>query len=149
MNEVREKLLKSIDITNTGSDLSNLNWQYICEYCVLSEEFIREFKEEVLWDDISENQVLSEDFIREFQHKVYWPHISHCQKFSDEFLLEFSNKINWFWYLNSKEASFPILMKFIPEWNKMLIEMIKTYHLTDLQREKIKKIINLKYLFND
>ena len=149
MNEVRQKLLKSIDITVSGSDLSNLNWPYICEYCALSEEFIREFKEEVLWDDISEFQVLSEDFIREFQNKLYWPHISHCQKFSDEFLLEFSNKINWFWYLNSKEASFPILMKFIPEWKKMHTEMIKTHHLTDLQREKIKKTIDLKHLFNN
>jgi len=38
----------------------------------LSEDFIREFKNEVDWENISMYQTLSEDFIREFGKKVKW-----------------------------------------------------------------------------
>ena len=59
----------------------------------LSEEFIREFHDEVGWYAISMHQILSEDLIREFQDKVIWDAISAYQKLSEKFVIEFKDKI--------------------------------------------------------
>ena len=59
---------------------------------VLSEDFIREFKDKVFWTGISWNQRLSEDFIREFKDKVNWYRISCNQQLSDSFRNEFEHK---------------------------------------------------------
>ena len=61
----------------------------------LTEDFIREFKDDVNWDCISSCQKLSEDFIREFQDKVDWSTISYRQKLSGKFVREFQDKIDW------------------------------------------------------
>ena len=47
-----------------------MNWSRILIYQKLSEDFIREFKDEVNWEIISECQILSEDFIVEFENKI-------------------------------------------------------------------------------
>jgi hypothetical protein len=44
----------------------------------LSEEFIKEFKNEVDWDFISKYQKLSEEFIKEFKNEVGKTYESHC-----------------------------------------------------------------------
>ena len=54
------------------NNLSPDEWAVILCYQVLSEDFIREFQEEVNWRYISYYQVLSEDFIREFSESVNW-----------------------------------------------------------------------------
>jgi len=70
-------------------------WLYIYQHEKLSEEFIREFKDEVDWHYISECQKLSEDFIREFKDKVNWKGISYKQNLSEDFIREFSDLVNW------------------------------------------------------
>jgi hypothetical protein len=55
------------------------NWYNFSNYKYLSEDFIREFQDEVSWTTISINQKLSEPFIKEFQYKVNWEIISEYQ----------------------------------------------------------------------
>ena len=58
---------------------TNVSWYIISHTYILSEHFIREFKDKVNWNLISINQELSENFIREFQNKVNWYWISKFQ----------------------------------------------------------------------
>ena len=45
-------------------------WREISRDCDLSEDFIREYQDDVHWDCISINQKLSKDFIIEFKDKL-------------------------------------------------------------------------------
>ncbi len=72
-----------------------LPWIYISQYQKLSEAFIREFQDKVDWYSLCQYQVLSEDFIREFKHKVAWGAISQYQKLSETFIREFQDKVIW------------------------------------------------------
>ena len=93
--EMTETLLLAIreDVKNNKGYVFNRN-QLSCGY-KLSEEFIREFQNEVVWDNISYFQTLSEDFIREFQDKVNWNFISIHQTLSEGFIIEFEDKIDF------------------------------------------------------
>ena len=84
-----------IDKYKAHKKLSIIDWNKISQYQILSENFIREFKDKVNWERISQYQTLSEDFIREFKDKVDWDSISKCQKLSEEFIEEFKHKIYW------------------------------------------------------
>jgi hypothetical protein len=55
---------------------ANINWAQMSCYWDLSEDFMREFKNQLSWEYISEKQVLSEDFIREMNDYVQWIMIS-------------------------------------------------------------------------
>jgi hypothetical protein len=70
-------------------------WYDISVRQTLSENFIREFKNEVYWDYISAFQNLSEEFIREFKDKVNWIYISTFQNLSEDFIREFKNEVVW------------------------------------------------------
>lgn len=74
----------------------NVCFFYVSRYQKLSEGFIRDFKDEVDWFYISAHQKLSEDFIQEFQYKVKWYYISMCQKLSENFIRKFQYKVNWY-----------------------------------------------------
>ena len=47
------------------------------------------------WYDISIHQNLSEDFIREFQDNVHWDCISKHQNLSESFIREFQDEVDW------------------------------------------------------
>ena len=47
------------------------------------------------WVNISVNEILTEDFIREFKDYVDWNNIFAYQKLSKEFIIEFADKINF------------------------------------------------------
>jgi hypothetical protein len=66
----------------------------VSKYQKLSEEFIREFKDNVNWSEISKYQKLSEEFIREFEDEIKWYSISTYQKLTKEFIKEFGLNIN-------------------------------------------------------
>lgn len=78
------------------TSLSEVDWEEISIHRKLSEDFIREFKDEVHWTYISAFQNLSENFIREFQDYVDWCNISEFQTLSESFIREFQDKVNWF-----------------------------------------------------
>lgn len=69
------------------------NQRYLWDILIyqnLSEDFIRDFQDEVDWDYISKYQQLSEDFIREFKNEVDWYFMSIYQKLSEGFIQEFN-----------------------------------------------------------
>ena len=79
---------------------------------ILSEDFIREFKDKVDWSAICRYQKLSEEFIEEFQDKLYWKHISCYQELSVEFIKKFRHKIDWELLSCSKYIDEDTLRKF-------------------------------------
>ena len=74
-----------------------VNWCSISHYQHLSEDFIREFKDKVYWFSISEQQHLSENFIREFKDWLDWDWISIRQHLSEDFIREFKDRVSWNW----------------------------------------------------
>ena len=78
-----------------GTDYQN--WTDVSCHKGLTEDFIREFADEVNWFSISHYQHLSEDFIREFKDKVYWFSISEQQHLSENFIREFKDWLDWDW----------------------------------------------------
>lgn len=72
-----------------------LCWEWISEGFKLSEDFIREYKDQVDWKRISRNQTLSKSFIREFKDQVDWWFISRHQTLSENFIKEFKDRVDW------------------------------------------------------
>ena len=91
---VLDKIFKETGIKYNS--IKNINWKEISIHKHLSENFIREFRNDVNWVYISAYQKLSEDFIREFQYKVSWVSISKFQKLSENFIREFQDKVDWY-----------------------------------------------------
>ena len=71
------------------------DWEWLSKYEHLSEDFIREFKDNVIWYWVSQHQHLSEDFIREFKDRVHWGCISVYQNLSEDFIREFKDRVDW------------------------------------------------------
>ena len=91
--ELYEMILRNEDNTGKFGDnvfVSYNIWSRISKHEKLSEEFIREHKDDIVWVEICHNQVLSEDFIREFQDKMVWYAIGEHQVLSEAFMREMS-----------------------------------------------------------
>ena len=69
----RYNLLLLLDFLDDGC------WRMICKFQKLSEDFIREFQNQVDWDYISQYQHLSPQFVMEFIDKVNVHHIKKYQ----------------------------------------------------------------------
>ena len=171
MSEYREKLLKEINITKRVENLSKCEWIDISRNKRLTEEFIREFQDEVSWIDIStvpislefirefqdkvkwynicQYQILTEDFIREFQDRMFWDYISTNQDVSDEFLLEFKDNIHWSWYFKDRKISFWLIKNLIlkRKLKKIDYNELNIKHLTDIQKMDIQKMLTMKQIF--
>jgi hypothetical protein len=87
----------------------------------LSEDFIREFKDEINWNGISFHQKLSEDFIKEFQNKVNWGGISFSQILSEGFIKEFKDKVDWLCISRNQKLSEEFMREFKDriDWNQI------------------------------
>jgi hypothetical protein len=64
--------------------VSWLHWQYISYAYILSEDFIREFKDYVEWKVISLYQNLSKEFIIEFADKIDFDQLLYSGNISKE-----------------------------------------------------------------
>jgi hypothetical protein len=100
----------------------------------LSEDFIREYQNEVHWEYISLFQTLSEDFIQEFQNFVDWVNISIFQKLSGEFIKKFADKVGWWCISKYQKLSEYFINEFADilnfseiedNWNYKDIEFLK------------------------
>ena len=72
------------------------DWESVSKHKSLTEDFIREFADEVNWSCISANQHLSEEFIREFADELDWVGISLYQRLSEDFIREFKDEVGWY-----------------------------------------------------
>ena len=115
---------------------------------LLHEHFIIQTEEQLTsddWLDISLNRILTEEFIREFKNYVKWKYICRSQQLSLEFLKEFKNKIDWNDYFLYKKAEFPIIKHFFLRSKHKKTDFLYMEHLTEPQKEEIQKLLNLKY----
>lgn len=83
-------------ITDDNDFVLYENWKKISRNRILSEDFIRMFRDKVHWPSISKYHKLSEKFIREFKDFVDWETISLYQKLSEKFIREFEDYVDWF-----------------------------------------------------
>jgi hypothetical protein len=74
---------------NYNNIYKKINWCCVSRYQNLSEDFIREFANELYWDCISVHQVLSESLITDFEFHIRKNELSiiHHQKLSENFLM--------------------------------------------------------------
>ena len=89
---MKDTLKRANKILGTNYD----DWMSVSAHKFLTEDFIREFADEVKWGYISAKQHLSEEFIREFADEVDWVGISLCQRLSEDFIREFKDKVGWY-----------------------------------------------------
>lgn len=76
-----------------------VNWSEITRQD-LNKKTIEEFKDKVDWNWICQFRVCDEDFIRKYRNNVNWNYIAEYQKLSETFIKEFKLKIpetNWFY----------------------------------------------------
>ena len=107
----------------------NVIWYWVSQHQHLSEDFIREFKDRVHWACISAYQHLSEDFIREFQYKVDWDCISSYQHLSEDFIREFKDKVYWQYISSNQHLSEDFIREFK---NKVYWSLIsRSQHLSE------------------
>jgi hypothetical protein len=120
-----------------NNKLSKIDWCYISKYQKLSEEFIKDFQDNINWDNISACQKLSKEFIKEFQDKVSWDYISTYQKLSEDFIKEFQNNIYWIYISKYQKLSEDFIKEFqdkvdwdyISRYQKLSEEFIKEFNL--------------------
>ena len=87
-------------------------WYNILMKQKLSENFIREFKDEVRWDQILGSQILPENCIYEIEKENYWNYISEYQKLSENFIREFQNEVIWVRISRTHELSENFIREF-------------------------------------
>ena len=76
MHEYLE-FLPEEEYNSIKQDPDNFNWNYITSEYRLSENFIREYICYLSFWYICQYQLLSCDFMREFKDKIYWSNISY------------------------------------------------------------------------
>ena len=76
-----------------------------------------------------------------------WFEITGHAELSDAFLIEFQDYIFWTHYFNEKSVKYSIIKSFILKTNISNLSHFKTDHLTNNQKEDIRKLLDLKYLF--
>jgi len=94
-----------------------VNWLYISEYQKLSESFIEEFQDLVNWNSISYYQKLSEGFIRKFKDRVAWTWICESQTLSEDFIREFQDEVDWYNVSWKQKLSEPFIREFVDKVN--------------------------------
>ena len=147
MSEMRRKLLEEIGIETPEYKITPQKWEDICIDYTLSEEFIREFQDQIDWRNVSTYQKMTENFIREFEDKVCWYRVPTSQSLSDRFVIEYNNKVDWEFYFYYTEGSFPIMKKYISKTNHKNCSEFKTKHLNQKQKEEIERLLKLKNVF--
>ncbi len=79
----------------------------------LSEDFMREFKDEMDWHQVASQQKLSENFIREFKNMLPMRYVSTYQKLSEDFIRELSDIVCWECIFIYQELSEGFIREFI------------------------------------
>lgn len=76
----------------------------------------RKYNNNIDWNYISENEILSEEFIDYFQDKINWNRLVSSRRLSENFILEHTKYINSglaFMYIQNFEEQKEAYLKFI------------------------------------
>lgn len=142
---------------------SEVSFDYLVKYCILSEEFIEEnfdeLKKYVKTYNIFAHQCLSEEFIERHIEDVDWPNISAYQKLSEDFMLRHSMNLNWPAIFVSQKLSenfIEYLIENCPSCKYFLFEYISIYQKLSISfmekyfdKLKIHSISKYQYLSED
>ena len=122
-----------------------VNWNLISIYQHLSEDIIREFSDKVDWGFISMDKHLSEDFIREYKHEVGWFCVSKFQRLSEDFIREFKGLVSWGCISKYQRLSEDFIREFK---NRVNWDFISEYQrLSEDFIRKFKNKVNWYYIF--
>ena len=133
---MEDKLKKANEILGTNYR----GWRELSAHRYLSEDFIREFKDDVSWFQISIYQRLSEDFIREFADRVDWGCVSKCQHLSEDFIREFKDDVSWGWVSISQHLSEDFIREFA--YKVAWIFISKCQHLSEDFIREFKNVVS-------
>lgn len=91
------------DFFKTHTDLSQEWWDTLCHYGSLTEDFVREFVNDINWKAFNEYIVLEGDMIREFKDYINLDTYFRFNRLSKEMIREWKDEISWDkmhnWYL--------------------------------------------------
>lgn len=79
-------------------EMNEDDWKEISKHKGITEEFIREFQNDINWNFVSkfQREKLSLGFIREFQDKLNWKEIFRSPRMlTRDFITEFRERIDW------------------------------------------------------
>ena len=99
------------------------------------------------WPTISASSRLNEVFICEFANKLDWLVVSRCQPMSNGLIHKFKDRIDWRVYFTYNMADFSIMKQFVFKSNLCSIEQLKTSHLSDVEKQEIQRLLELKFMF--
>jgi hypothetical protein len=101
------------------------------------------------WISISRLGDLTDDFIREFNEDIYWSYLFLHQKISDDLLIEFEHRIDWTWYFLRVNSSFSIIKKYITRCEPDYLDQAELSHFSKLQLQEIQRILDFKNIFQN
>lgn len=111
-----------------------LNWFDICQYQKLSISFMIKFADYLSWKHVSEFQTLTEEFIHLFHNFVDWENISKKQVLCEAFIKKYYKKVNWVNISKHQTLTenFIDVYKYLLHWeyldySKMSIDFIKEH----------------------
>ena len=102
---------------------------------------------EVDWDLISTTEILSENFIRDFKEDLNWVTISSKQNLSEHFILEFSDYVNWQNISRNKKLSCNFIVSKLAKLELEDIYMNENIKLSREQKNDLEKLYKIKNLF--
>ena len=138
------------DLVNSRN-LTKSHWHWITCRQKLSEDFIKEFSDEVDFDWVVAYQDVSEEFIELFQDKINWYQVS-SKKLSNNFIIKFAHKLDWtkVHYKNISEDLIREVQNFIPSyaWHGVFTEVKRSREFLKEFYSKIDSIASSWYSKN-
>ena len=145
MQEKRRTLLSQIGIKQSENKMTFGDWEGVSREKDLSEEFIREFKNDLEWFSVSKFQKLSESLIVELKGYVNWLGVSKYQKLSENFIRENVVNVCWEYICIHQKLSENFLREFQDRVYWGIIS--SQYKLTDEFLIEFKDMVNWEYYF--
>lgn len=99
----------------------NLNWDYICEYQILSPELMNDFHDRLNFKIISSCQELPEDFIDKFHEKFFWTDICRYQVLNEDFMRRHDSKLDFAMVSRWQKFSMDFYIDYIDRMNRELV----------------------------
>lgn len=88
-------------------------FSYYASQYTLSEDFIEEFKDNIIWELVCQYSFLSEKLIVKYEKYIDWYAISRFQKLSLNLIEKYEKNINWYGLVNNPNLTQDIIRKYI------------------------------------
>jgi len=125
-----------------AENYDKVNWELICQYQRLTEDFMRAYKKDIVWKIASRYQVLSEELMDEMKDSLDWFSISKYQRLSEKFMRAHAQYIEWNIVSRYQDMSEYFVNEFK---DKLVLDAVKA-HKDETERKERKTGTNF---FND